>query len=118
MTGAKHKKIILFGDSAFAEIAYEYFTHDSEYTVVAFTVSKSFLKKDQLFGLPVVAFEDIAELYPPSFHQMHIALVYNSMNRIRMKFYNEAKANGYTLANYVSSKAFIWHNAVIGDNCF
>jgi hypothetical protein len=44
----KTKKLILFGDSAFAEIAYEYFTFDSEYEVVAFTVSKEYLSKEKL----------------------------------------------------------------------
>lgn len=114
----KGKKIVLFGDSAFAEIAYEYFTHDSEYEVVAFTVSKDYLKKTELFGLPVIAFEEIEKSYPPEIYDMHIALVYISMNRIRIQFYNEAKAKGYKLANYISSKAFVWHNVTIGDNCF
>jgi hypothetical protein len=31
-------KLVVLGDGAFAEIAYEYFTHDSEYEVVAFAV--------------------------------------------------------------------------------
>jgi hypothetical protein len=29
-------KLIIFGNTEFAEIAYEYFTHDSDYEVVAF----------------------------------------------------------------------------------
>jgi len=114
----KTNKLVLFGDSAFAEIAYEYFTHDSEYEVVAFTVSKKYLKKNELFGLPVVPFEDVEKLYSPANHEMHIALVYNMLNRIRIQFYNEAKSKGYQLANYISSKAFVWHNVKIGDNCF
>ncbi len=32
------KNLVIVGDSAFAEVAYEYFTHDSPYTVVAFAV--------------------------------------------------------------------------------
>jgi sugar O-acyltransferase (sialic acid O-acetyltransferase NeuD family) len=114
----KTKKLVLFGDSAFAEIAYEYFTYDSPYQVVAFTVSKEFLKNETLFGLPVVAFEDIEAKYPPAEYEMHIALVYNNMNRIRIKFYNEAKQKGYTLATYISSRSFVWRNVEIGDNCF
>ena len=35
----KTRKLVLFGDSAFAEIAREYFDHDSPYEVVAFTVT-------------------------------------------------------------------------------
>lgn len=112
------KKLILFGDSAFAEIAYEYFTYDSDYEVCAFTVSKHYLKKDKLYDLPVVPFEDVEALYPPSEYDMHIALVYNSLNRIRRQFYFEAKAKGYKLANYVSSRAFVWRNVNLGDNVF
>lgn len=114
----KTKKLVLFGDSAFAEIAYEYFTHDSPYEVVAFTVSKEYLKRTSLFNLPVVAFEEVETLYPPDAHEMHIALVYINMNRVRIRFYNEAKAKGYSLANYISSRSFVWHNVSFGDNCF
>lgn len=114
----KTKKIVLFGDSAFAEIAYEYFSHDSEYEVVAFTVSKQYHKKERLFDIPVVPFEDVERLYSPKEHYMHIALVYTQLNRIRMQFYYEAKQKGYRLANYISSKAFVWNNVEFGDNCF
>jgi sugar O-acyltransferase (sialic acid O-acetyltransferase NeuD family) len=114
----KTKKLILFGDSAFAEIAYEYFTFDSEYEVVAFTVSKEFLTKNELFGLPIIPFEEIENQYPPSKYELHIALVYNSLNRIRRQFYLEAREKGYKLANYISSKAFIWRNVELGDNIF
>lgn len=61
----KKDKLIVVGDSSFAEIAYEYFTYDSEYEVVAFSVEKPFLKKMDLFGLPIVHFEDLEELYSP-----------------------------------------------------
>lgn len=114
----KSKKVIIFGDSAFAEIAYEYFTHDSDYEVVGFTVSKEFLKKDSMFDLPIYPFEEIESKFPPQAYEMHIALVYNQLNRIRIRFYTEAKDKGYRLANYVSSKAFVWHNVEMGDNCF
>jgi sugar O-acyltransferase (sialic acid O-acetyltransferase NeuD family) len=112
------KKIIIFGTSAFAEIAYEYFTHDSEYEVVAFTVSEKFKEKDTLFGLPIIAFENIESVYSPNAFEMHVALVYNKLNRVRMQFYNEAKSKGYILANYISSRSFVWPNVILGDNCF
>lgn len=114
----KKKKIILFGDSAFAEIAYEYFTHDSEYEVAAFTVTQEYLKRKEIFGIPVVAFETVQQHFPPAQYDMHIALVYNLLNRVRIKFYNEAKQKGYTLASYVSSRSFVWRNVEMGDNCF
>lgn len=113
-----NKKLIIFGDSAFAEIAYEYFTYDSDYEVVAFTVTEEFLKKDNLFGLPIIAFEKIQTMYSPNEYDMHVALTYNNLNRTRAHFYEKAKEKGYSLANYISSKAFVWRNVEIGDNVF
>jgi sugar O-acyltransferase (sialic acid O-acetyltransferase NeuD family) len=114
----KTRKLVLFGDSAFAEIAREYFDHDSPYEVVAFTVTSDYLREPVKDGLPVVPFEQVAELYPPDQHDLHVALVYNQLNRPRMQFYAAAKALGYTLANYVSSRAFVWRNVTMGDNVF
>ena len=45
------RNLIIVGDSAFAEVAYEYFTHDSPYRVVAFAVEREFLTKTRLFGV-------------------------------------------------------------------
>lgn len=32
--------------------------------------------------------------------------------------YQKIKSMGYHLASYISSKAFVWHNVTIGENCF
>ena len=114
----KRRKLVLFGDSAFAEIAREYFDHDSPYEVVAYTVTADYLGATEKDGLPVVPFEEVADRYPPDEHDLHVALVYNQLNRARMRFYDEAKALGYQLANYVSSRAFVWRNVTMGDNVF
>lgn len=112
------EKLIIFGDREFAEIAYEYFTHDSPYTVVAFTLEKEFITKQTFCGLPVIPFEEVEINYPPHEYKMFIAIVYNQLNRLREKFFNAAKEKGYQLASYFSKKAFIWHNVHVGENCF
>lgn len=114
----KEKKLVIFGDSAFAEIAHEYFTHDSPYEVAAFTVTAEYLKRESFRSLPVVPFERVAELYPPDRYDLFVALVYRGMNAHRARFYEEGKKKGYRLATYVSSRAFVWHNVQMGDNCF
>lgn len=111
-------KLVVVGDGETAEIAYEYFTYDSTYEVVAFSVEKAYLTKDNLFGLPIVPFEDIESFYDPKKYELYIAISFTKLNRIRTRLYTEAKAKGYKLASYVSSKAFVWRNVVIGDNCF
>ena len=114
----KTKNLVIVGDSAFAEIAYEYFMHDSEYEVVAFAIEREYLKRDALFGLPVVAWEDLEQRYPPAAHSFYAALVYTQMNRLRTRLYQATKAKGYAPASYVSSRAFVWRNVELGEHCF
>ncbi|MGI4779709.1 MAG: acetyltransferase [Janthinobacterium lividum] len=114
----KTKKLIVVGDSAFAEVAFEYFDVDSAYSVVAFAVERAFLKKEELFGLPVVAFEDMQEKYDPTMHEVYVATVYTQLNRLRTRLAAAAKAKGYRLASYVSSRAFVWRNVELGEHCF
>lgn len=114
----KTKKLIIFGDSAFAQVAYEYFTHDSPYKVVAFTVSKKFLTHTRLFGLPVVQFENLKKKYPPKRYELFVALVYTRLNRNRAAFFLQGKKIGYRMASYISSRAFVWKNVKLGEHVF
>jgi sugar O-acyltransferase (sialic acid O-acetyltransferase NeuD family) len=115
---SESKKLILVGDSAFAEIAYEYYTHDSDYEVVAFAVEVAFRKRDELFGLPVIDVEEMETEFAPCQHSVYVATVYTQLNRLRARLMGEAKAKGYALASYISSHAFIWPNVSIGEHCF
>jgi sugar O-acyltransferase (sialic acid O-acetyltransferase NeuD family) len=114
----KARKLIIGGDSAFAEIAYEYFTHDSDYEVVAFAVEEQFIQRESVFGLPVVAFETLEQHFDPSTHSVYVACVYTQLNRLRTRLAAAAKAKGFALASYVSSRAFLWRNVEVGEHCF
>lgn len=115
---SKTKKLIIVGDSAFAEIAFEYFDVDSEYEVVAFSVERDFLQRHELLGRPVLAFEDIEATLDPAEHEIYVATVYTQLNRLRTRLAAAAKAKGYRLASYVSSRAFVWRNVQLGEHCF
>jgi len=111
-------KIVIVGDGETAELAYEYFAHDSPHEVVAFSVEREYANKKELFGLPVVFFEDLEKLFAPAEHSAFVAISYTKLNRVRARLYQETKRKGYELVSYVSSKAFVWHNVEIGENCF
>ena len=115
---AKDRKLVIVGDSAFAEIAYEYFTHDSRYEVACFAVERAHMKRDSLCGLPVVAFEDVERDYAPAAHHFFAANVYTQLNRLRTRLYKAAKEKGYSPASFVSPRAFVWHNVQLGEHCF
>ncbi|WP_322052523.1 acetyltransferase [Paraburkholderia bannensis] len=112
------KKLVLVGAGEMAEIAYEYFTHDSDYDVVAFSVEREYIKQAEMHGLPVVAYEEIEALYPPSEYTLFVAIPSSQLNALRTRFYLDAKQKGYRFATYISSHAFVWRNAVIGENTF
>lgn len=114
----KQEKLVIVGDGEFAEIACEYFTHDSAYEVVGFSVERPYWKKQELFGRPVVPFDEIEQHFAPAEHKAFVAVTYTQLNRVRTRLYRETRGRGYTLASYVSSHAFVWHNVKIGENCF
>lgn len=114
----KDKKLIIFGAGILGHLAFEYFSKDSDYTIECFTVQSEFLKEKTFCGLPVAPFEDIEKNYSPLKYDMYVALGWYRLNRNRLEFYKKAKEKGYKLASYISSKAFIWDDVSVGDNCF
>jgi len=118
MMPGKKEKIVIIGDGETAEVAYEYFTYDSNFEVAAFSVEKPYLKKKSLFGLHVVPFEEVENFYSPKSYKAFVAVSSTHLNRVRTRLYNQAKIKGYAMVSYVSSKAFVWRNVEIGDNCF
>lgn len=110
--------VVIFGAGDIARLAKFYFETDSEHDVVAFTVDRAYRTADTFEGLPLVDFEDLPARYPPDAYQLFVALSYAKMNHVRRSKYEAAKAAGYTLANYVSSRCSMLTQFPIGDNCF
>ena len=114
----KTRKLIIIGDSVFPQIAYEYFTHDSQYEVAAFSVEREYLKRETMFDLTVVAFESVTEIYPPEEYDFFAALVFREQNGLRARLVRQAREKGYKAASYISSQAFVSPSAKIGEHCF
>lgn len=112
------KSLLIFGTSELSDIAWYYFTHDSQYSVKAFVLDRDYIKETTHLGLPVIPFDEISISYPPEDHDLFIAMSYSAMNRHRARKYQEAKSLGYHLPSYVSSKATVWPDLSIGNNCF
>lgn len=112
------KQIIIIGTGETAALAYEYFTADSDFQVAGFAVEKKFYNQKNFCGLPVCCFEDVEKCYDPEKFSAFVALGSGELNRQRTRLYHLTKAKGYSLVSYISSHAFVWHNVVIGDNCF
>lgn len=114
----KNKQLVIVGTGETAMLAYEYFTHDSNYEVVAFAVNQEYLKETKLNGLPIQPLETISEKYDPQKYFVFVAVSSGRLNRTRTQLYLELKNNGYSFASYVSSRAFVWRDVTVGENCF
>ena len=111
-------KVIIFGVLDTAELAHYYIENDSEHEVVDFSVNREYISEESFRGLPLVAFEDVETVFPPSEFSFFAPMTGRNMNRNREAVYNQVKAKGYQLISYISSYATILDRKVIGDNCF
>jgi sugar O-acyltransferase (sialic acid O-acetyltransferase NeuD family) len=118
VSDAAPRELVIIGDSLFAEIAHEYFAHDSPHDVVGFSVERDHRKRDSFRGLPVVPFEDLEKELDPERHSVFVAITYGQLNRVRTRLLNAAVAKGFRAASYVSSRAFVWRNVELGEHCF
>lgn len=110
-------EVIIYGIGSFAAYVSYALTHDSKYKVTAFCIESTFSNSiiNDFENQPVVAFESVEKLYPPSKYKMFIAV---GDNEVRERLFLRAKAKGYTLLSYVSTKSIFWDNLKYGENVF
>ena len=112
----KNKKLILYGDSSFAQMIAHYFQSDSDYEVVAFCVDSAYKTKDTLDGLPVCTLESIEEHFSPKDHAIFAAIGYKSVRTHKVLF-EKIAALSFPIASYISSQAMVDSTCKIGENC-
>lgn len=112
------KPLVIFGTGEIAQLAHYYFTNDTSYEVVAFTVDRAYISDTTFCNLPCFPFENLVEKFPPDNYEIFIALSYSKLNLVRKEKYLAAKQMGYNFASYISSKATVLNDGCFGDNCF
>lgn len=112
------KPLVIFGTGQIAELAWFYFTHDSDYTPVAFTVDREYKDSDTLMGLPVIPFDELPDVFGPEQAEVFVALSYAKINAVRKQKVAAVRAAGYRTPSYVSSRATTFPGFNPGGNCF
>jgi len=110
-------KVVIFGNSENADIAYFHLRHDTLHDVVGFTVDGDFIGSGLFHDLPVIPFESLEQKFPAEDVSLLIPISYRKVNKIRAQKYTEAKNRGYKFITYISSKA-VYYDTPIGENCF
>jgi sugar O-acyltransferase (sialic acid O-acetyltransferase NeuD family) len=110
--------VVIFGITDFGRIARLYLEADSEHRVVAFTVHREYMDRDAFEGLPVVAFEELGDTFPPATASMFVAAGFSKVNQVRSGIVEQCRERGYGFISYVSSQAMVWPTVPIGENTF
>jgi sugar O-acyltransferase (sialic acid O-acetyltransferase NeuD family) len=111
-------QIVVFGTGEIAELADFYFTHDSEFEVAGFTVDEAYLTETRFRDRPVVPFERVVEAFPPERFGLFVAVSYARLNELRVEKVLAARAKGYRLVSYLSSRATVSPGFALNENCF
>ncbi len=113
-----NKPIVIFGAGELAEVAAFYFEHDTDRQVKCFTVDSARIESDTFYGKSVVPFEELATSHPPADYDAFVAVGYSRINGLRAEKCEAARAMGFRLASYVSTKATTFANFTCGWNAF
>jgi sugar O-acyltransferase (sialic acid O-acetyltransferase NeuD family) len=115
---SRERNLVIFGTGQMGKLAHHYFTRDSDYEVVGFTVDGRYLERTEFLGLKVTPWEEAPQVFPPDEITLFVALSYASMNSIRQGKFDDARSRGYVLASYVSSRCSYLSDEPVGANCF
>jgi sugar O-acyltransferase (sialic acid O-acetyltransferase NeuD family) len=110
--------VLIFGIGDYGRIAHHYLSRDSEHDVIGFTVHGEYADREELNGLPVIPYEDLAAKHAPGDVKLLVAAGFSKVNQVRADIYQECKAAGYEFVSYVSSQAMVWPDVPIGENTF
>jgi sugar O-acyltransferase (sialic acid O-acetyltransferase NeuD family) len=112
------KSLVIIGDGETAELAQDYFLNDTNYKIICHVIDSNFKTKDKLGNYDIITIEQLEKKFSKNDICLFIAMGSNKLNTIRTKYYEYFKKKNYNFASYISSKAFVWHDAKIGDNAF
>lgn len=110
-------RIVIYGTGKMAEFISYALNNDSPHEVVAYCVDNEYVPPPgtMLTGLPVISFDQLLSDYPKENYLVHIAIGRNSA---RETIFSKVHKAGYSFANYISSKATVWPDLIIGKNVF
>ena len=112
------KKLIIVGTGPQAQIARDYFVEYSNYDVVGFACHIRFKESDDIYGMPLIAIEDLPEKHSPDGTAAFVAIGYKNMNKMRQSVYEEMKSLGFRLVSFIHPRATISATAEFGENVF
>lgn len=111
------KNVILYGSRKLAKMIYYDAINHPDFNIVAFVLDKAYIGDDKTYlDCPLVAFEDVSAIYPPSEYEMIALEASYHLMRDRGNLFQKAKNEGYILTNYISHLAHVAPTVNMGEN--
>jgi len=110
------KKVIVYGTTVLSEMLFHETAGDPDFEIAAFCADAEYIAEGSFMGLPLFDFSDAKRVCPPQ--EFDMVAIYTSFRdqRARVPFYLRAKDAGYRLRNFVSPKADVAPDLVMGEN--
>jgi len=109
-------KVILYGNSVLSQMVFFDAVGCCCFEIAGFAVDKPYLKTPTFCGLPQVDFAEVKQHFPPDQYDMLAVLGGFSDMRGRAAHYQRAKAKGYQMRNYISSRSELSPDVTMGEN--
>ena len=109
------EKIVVFGAGAISDVICYYINRDQAFDICAYCVDKAYITSTEYNGLPIVDFENVENIYPPSEYKMAILTGYQKVNKVREQHFLKAREKGYSCISDISKKATC-DTSDIGEN--
>ena len=108
--------LVIFGMGTFPTAFAELVRDEGDLEPVAFCVDRAYLASDEHDGLPVVAFDEVAERFPPRTCRAIVPLGYLQMMEFRAEVCCRFESLGYALTPWISRRANVWSRLNPGPN--
>jgi len=108
---------VIFGAGQIAEVAKVYMDAHSPDRIVGFTVDAGFRHSDTFQGLPLAAWDQLEQSFPPGSVKLLGPLSYRRLNALRRERHIEGKRRGYEFTSFIHPASHIYTRD-IGENCF
>lgn len=126
--------LVIFGAGQLAEVVSVYIRAHSDIEIVGYTVDQKYLHAERFQGLPLVAWEQLEQHFPPDKVMLFGPISFRDGNRFRRKRYEQGLERGYRFYSFVHPSCHIYTEQIgtnvlilegntlqpfttIGDNC-
>jgi sugar O-acyltransferase (sialic acid O-acetyltransferase NeuD family) len=110
-------RTIIYGNGAMAKVLFSYARRSMD--IAGFTVDDHCIADDAgcYLGLPLVPFSRVEMQFPPTSHDVIVAVGFIEMNELRARKSQEVRQKSYSLTSYVHESVCMHDGVAIEENC-